>query len=242
MGKRYGCAVWGCGWVASGHINAYLKHPDCAVVALGSRRAESIARKQAEFGIETAAYTDFEQLLADDRVDIVSICTPNALHAAEAIRAAQAGKHLFIEKPVAIRAEELPALCAAVAKARVRSLVGFVLRFNPLVNLQRKLVADGELGKVFLLNVDYWFGRERLGWMKEREATGGACEFLLVRRFGRADGRGERWTALLGTRGKPRAGERFDLGALRVTLVERAIEIYRDCAAHLYAERATALL
>ena len=172
--NRFGCAVWGCGWVASGHINAYLQHPDCEVVALGSRRAESAKTKQSEFGIETAVYTDFADLLADERVDIISLCTPNYLHPGETVRAAKAGKHLFIEKPVATTAEELQGMCQVVAETGIRTLVGFVLRFNPLVRLQRKLVAEGELGRVFLLNVDYWFGRERPGWMRDGGATGGA--------------------------------------------------------------------
>ena len=165
-------ASWGCGWVASGHINAYLQHPDCDLIALGSRREESVRAKQAEFGIDTAVYTDFDELLEDDRIDMVSICTPNFLHASETIRAAQAGKHIFIEKPIATTPEDIADMCDAVEQAGVRTLVGFVLRFNPLVKLQRKLVAEGELGKVFLLNVDYWFGRERPGWMAEKEATG----------------------------------------------------------------------
>ena len=176
--QRYGCAVWGCGWVASGHINAYLKHPRCDVVALGSRRAESVEAKQAEFGIETARYTDFDVLLEDDRVDVISLCTPNYLHPSETIRAAKAGKHVFIEKPVATHLDDLRDMCEAVDAADVQTLVGFVLRFNPMAKLQRKLVADGELGKVFLLNVDYWYGRERPGWMAEKEPTGGA--FILA--------------------------------------------------------------
>jgi len=172
--RRYGCAVWGCGWVASGHINAYLQHPQCDVIALGSRRQESIAAKQQEFGIETAVYTDFDELLDDDRVDIVSICTPNHQHADETVRAARAGKHIFLEKPIAISVEDIRRMCDVVVETGVKTLVGFVLRFNPLVKLQRRLVADGELGRVFLLNVDYWFGRERLGWMKAKECSGGA--------------------------------------------------------------------
>jgi len=186
--ETYGCAVWGCGWVASGHIRAYLLHPNCEVVALGSRREESVRAKQAEFGIETAVYTDFDKLLADERIDIVSICTPNSLHASETIGAAQAGKHIFIEKPVATNAIDLKAALEAVESAGVRTMVGFVLRFNPLVKLQRKLVAEGELGKVFLANVDYWFGRERPGWMKHKDPTGGAfilagCHSVDVARF-----------------------------------------------------------
>ena len=175
---KYGCAVWGCGWVASGHINAYLKHPDCQVVAIGSRRMESVRAKQAEFGLDCRAYTDFSQILNDDEIDIVSICTPNCQHAQEAMLAAAAGKHVFIEKPIAIEEQDIPKMVTAIEATKVHTLVAFILRFNPLVNLQRKLIAEGELGNVFMTNVDYWFGRERKGWMKHKEQTGGA--FILA--------------------------------------------------------------
>ena len=175
---KFGCAVWGCGRVASGHIRAYLLNPSCEMVALGSRTKESVAKKQKEFSLDTRIYTDFESLLNDDRIDIVSICTPNFLHAKETIAAARAGKHIFIEKPVAISSEELRAAVNAVKDAGVRSMVGFVLRFHKLFQLQRKLVQEGELGRVFLLNVDYWYGRERPGWMRETAKTGGA--FILA--------------------------------------------------------------
>ena len=175
---KYGCAVWGCGWVASGHLNAYLRNPDCEVLSIGSRRMESVMAKQAEFGLDCAAVTDFQDILADDRIDIVSICTPNDRHAEEAMLAAKAGKHVFIEKPIAIREEDVMPLVETVEASGVKSMVGFILRFNKLVNMQRRLVAEGELGRVFMANVDYWFGRERGGWMKHKEQTGGA--FILA--------------------------------------------------------------
>ena len=68
---KFGCAVWGCGWVASGHIAAYLKNPDCQLIGLGSRRAESVQAKIAEFNLyDTVVYRNFEELLNDSRVDI----------------------------------------------------------------------------------------------------------------------------------------------------------------------------
>ncbi|HOG51918.1 MAG TPA: Gfo/Idh/MocA family oxidoreductase [Lentisphaeria bacterium] len=91
---KYGCAVWGCGWVASGHINAYLKHPACEIVGLGSRSLASVEAKQREFGLQCRVYDDFDQILNDPAVDIVSICTPNNQHASEAIRAAGWQAHL----------------------------------------------------------------------------------------------------------------------------------------------------
>ncbi|MCQ2396522.1 MAG: Gfo/Idh/MocA family oxidoreductase [Lentisphaeria bacterium] len=175
---KYGCAVWGCGWVSSGHINAYLRNSDCEVVGIGSRRMESIRAKQSEFGMDCKAYMAFDDILNDDSVDIVSICTPNCQHAEEAIRALQAGKHVFLEKPIAIKEEDIPRLLKAAESSKAHTLVAFILRFNPLVKLQRRLVAEGELGRVFMANTDYWFGRERKGWMKHKEETGGA--FILA--------------------------------------------------------------
>ncbi|MBQ7650199.1 MAG: Gfo/Idh/MocA family oxidoreductase [Victivallales bacterium] len=185
---KYCCAVWGCGWVASGHINAYLKHPDCIVTAIGSRRIESVRAKKAEFGLDCKECTSFQDILNDKEIDIISICTPNCQHAEETILAAQAGKHVFVEKPIAIDENDIPKMIEAVEQNNIRSMVGFILRFNPLVNLQRKLVAEGELGKVFMTNMDYWFGRERKGWMKHKEQTGGAsilagCHSLDMARY-----------------------------------------------------------
>ena len=172
---KFGCAVWGCGWVASGHINAYLQNPDCEFIGLGSRSASSVQAKIAEFSLnDVTVYKSFEEILNDSRVDIVSICTPNDLHASEAMMAAKAGKHIFLEKPAAVSSEELDELVSVVNEYKAKTVMGLVLRFNPLSQLQRRLVMEGELGKVFMANVDYWFGRDRGGWMKEGKRSGGA--------------------------------------------------------------------
>ena len=172
---KFGCALWGCGWVAGGHINAYLKNPDCELIGLGSRRIESVQAKIAEFGLtDITVYPRFEDLLNDSRVDIVSICTPNDLHAEEAILAAKAGKQIFLEKPAAISEEQLDRLTAVLKEYHTKTVMGMVLRFNPLSQMQKRLIAQGELGKVFLTNVDYWFGRDRGSWMREGKRVGGA--------------------------------------------------------------------
>ena len=172
---KFGCALWGCGWVAGGHINAYLKNPDCELIGLGSRRNESVQAKIAEFGLDgITVYPRFEDLLNDSRVDIVSICTPNDLHAEEAILAAKAGKQIFLEKPAAISEAQLDQLTAVLQEYHTKTVMGMVLRFNPLSRMQKRLIAEGELGKVFLTNVDYWFGRDRGSWMREGKRVGGA--------------------------------------------------------------------
>ena len=172
---KYGCALWGCGWVASGHIAAYLKNQDCEFIGLGSRRKESALAKVAEFGLNNITiYNSFEEILSDSRVDVVSICTPNDLHAEEAILAAKAGKQIFLEKPAAVSEEQLDRLTAVISEYKTKTVMGLVLRFNPLSLMQKRLIAEGELGQVLLANVDYWFGRDRGGWMREGKRSGGA--------------------------------------------------------------------
>lgn len=186
---KFGCALWGCGWVAGGHIAAYLKNPDCEFIGLGSRRPESVQKKIAEFGLtDVTVYQDFEELLNDSRVDIVSICTPNDLHAEEAIAAAKAGKQIFLEKPAAVSAEQLDRLTSVLQEYHTKTVMGLVLRFNPLSLLQKRLIAQGELGQIVLANVDYWFGRDRGGWMREGKRSGGAfvlggCHSVDLARF-----------------------------------------------------------
>ena len=107
-------------------------------------------------------------------MDIVSICTPNDLHAEEAILAAKAGKQIFLEKPAAVSEEQLDRLTATLEEYKTKTVMGLVLRFNPLSQMQKRLIAEGELGKVLLCNVDYWFGRDRGGWMREGKRSGGA--------------------------------------------------------------------
>src|SRR5438552_539574 len=100
--ERLGVAIQGAGNVSTAHLRAYLDNPHCEVVAIGSRTIEGAARKVAQLGLDPAQvrlYDDYDALLADRRVDAISICTPPARHALETIKGAQAGKHLLIEKP-----------------------------------------------------------------------------------------------------------------------------------------------
>src|SRR2546428_454511 len=107
-GKRVlGVAIQGAGNVSTEHIRAYQRNPHTEVVAIGSRRQEGARAKAAQMGLDCAIYTDYEALLAHPGVDLVSICTPHDRHAIETIGAARAGKHLLIEKPVAINPRDL---------------------------------------------------------------------------------------------------------------------------------------
>jgi predicted dehydrogenase len=164
---QVGVAIQGAGTVATEHLKAYLRNPYCRVVALGSRTKEGAEAKARQVGLDPGQigiYDDLDDLLVHPRLDALSICTPHARHAQETIAAARAGKHVLIEKPVATSLEDLHAMDAAVAQAGVRSVVSFVLRWNPLVRTARAMIDDGTFGDLIYVQTDYWHNAEQSGY------------------------------------------------------------------------------
>lgn len=154
--KKYGVGVFGIGWVAGEHIKAYTRNPYTEVRALASRRRQSAQAKKDELGLDCDILDDYESMLKRDDIDIIDLCTPNCLHAQETIDAASVGKHVVIEKPIAMNMEELKAVRDAVVKAGVKSQVGFISRWNPHVRSIRSMIDKGGLGEVFYTEVDYY--------------------------------------------------------------------------------------
>ena len=97
--KTYGVGVFGIGWVAGEHIKAYVQNPNMKVVALASRRRASAQSAKDRLGLDCDILDTFDELIQREDIDVIDICSPNVLHAEEAIAAAQAGKHVVIEKP-----------------------------------------------------------------------------------------------------------------------------------------------
>jgi predicted dehydrogenase len=164
---KIGIAIQGAGTVSSGHLRAYLKNPHCQVVAIGSRTKEGAAAKAREVGLDPAKldlYDSIDDLVANPGVDALSICTPHQRHAIDAIVAAQAGKHFLVEKPIAMKHDELHAIDDAVAKAGVKSVCGFVLRYNPMVETAYALSRDGFFGDLLYIQTDYWHNPEQSGY------------------------------------------------------------------------------
>jgi predicted dehydrogenase len=138
--------------------------------------AQAVQKWAGEFGF--ARWTaDWREIVADPRVDVVDITTPNHLHAEMAIAAAQAGKHVYCEKPLALTSAEAARIVAAVEQSGVISLVGFNYLKNPAQAFAQQLIASGELGEItlfrgvfdqdFLANPDVPFS-----WRLERASAG----------------------------------------------------------------------
>jgi UDP-N-acetyl-2-amino-2-deoxyglucuronate dehydrogenase len=152
-----GVAIVGTGWVAGEHIKSFQKVADCHVVGLCSRTPESARARALEAGLgDVKIYVTYEELLADPDVKAVSICTPPNLHPQQTILAAQAGKHILLEKAIANDPQSAGAMLRAVEAAGVKTVVSFVLHWNPEFLWIKRMLAEGTLGRIFYAEADYW--------------------------------------------------------------------------------------
>ena len=159
---KLGVAIHGAGQVAYAHAASWIKNPHAEIVSVTSRQKETAQKLADKFDLKCNVGDDFDAVLADDRVDVVNLSGPNHVHTPQGIAAAEAGKHLLMEKPMCLSMQENRALRDAVAKAGVKSVVSFVLRWNPLIENLKSLLAAGAVGELFYVEVDYWHGLS--GW------------------------------------------------------------------------------
>lgn len=161
-GKVLGAAIFGAGWVAGEHARAYEACERTRLVAIGSRK-EASARKCAEYAGVPEAYvtTDYQDLLDHPEVHIISITTPPDLHPELTIRAAKTGKHVCIEKPIALDWPSCLEMQKAVTEAGVKSIVSFCLHWNPSLINTRALLDSGAIGEPYYVEVDYWHGMKK---------------------------------------------------------------------------------
>lgn len=174
--KKFKVGVVGTGWVSGEHMSAYDINPHTEVVAVCGRTKESAERKLNEYGFSAKIYTDFEEMLKSEEIDIVSICTPNHLHPAETIIAAEYKKHILLEKPVALNEKDLNRMIETVKKNGIKTLVSFVLHWNPLLITLNKLLKDDTIGEIYYGEVDYFHGigpwYKQYNWNVKKEIGG----------------------------------------------------------------------
>lgn len=183
MKERLGVLVHGAGWVSGQHLAAWKANPYADVVAVSSRSSASARRRVAEAGLEgVSVHDDFEEALGVEGVDVVSICTPQHVHCENVLTAAAAGKHMVIEKPVGMTLDELRAMREAVRKAGVKTISSFVLRFNPLFQTLKGMIADDAFGDVYHVEVDYYSHNASWwpGWEEGRRKDLGGSALLVA--------------------------------------------------------------
>jgi len=175
MTETLGVAIIGCGGISRSHAEA-IRQVDgvhlAAAVDVVAQRAEALA---AEYGAPRA-YATYEDALSDPSVDAVIICLPHHLHADAAIAAAEAGRHILCEKPMAITLSEVDAMLEAAQAAGVTLMVGQVLRFREANTLARRTLSEGKIGQPrHLIRRRYHYMRSYPSalWATEPEKTGG---------------------------------------------------------------------
>ncbi|MBL8134454.1 MAG: Gfo/Idh/MocA family oxidoreductase [Anaerolineae bacterium] len=153
------------------------------IVGVATTRRESAQKAAAEIGC--GFYTDdFRELLAHPEVAIIDCCTPNASHQTILTAAAEAGKHLYCEKPLAMGMADGRSIVAAAERAGVQTQLTFNFRFFPAVQRARQLMQDGFLGRVFSFRGRYYRSSyidpaKPLSWrLRKAEAGGGALADL----------------------------------------------------------------
>ncbi len=170
--------IVGYGWAATAHIDAFKEVNGAEVHAICSRREHDPADLEAQHGIPLRAYTNFADMLADPEIGAIDICTPPSLHAELAIQAADAGKHVLIEKPIAMSLEDCLRIEEALKRNNVQGGVCFECRYSKHFTLVRSLIDQGLLGDIHYAEVDYfhgigpWYGQ--FPWNVKKEHGGSA--------------------------------------------------------------------
>ena len=147
MDGRLRVAVLGAGYIAAYHAHAVRAHPRADLVMAANWRPESLAALARANSIERTT-TEWRDVAVAADLDAVVIATPNSLHAEQAITCLEAGKHVMVEKPMAIDVDEADAMIAAAERTERRLMVAHCWRFHPDVQALRGRIASGGLGTV----------------------------------------------------------------------------------------------
>ena len=150
--------VLGTGWIATKFCTALAKHTTQQVTAVGSRTVEGARRFATAVGAPRwhGSYAD---LVADPEVDVVYVATPHPFHQADALLAIEAGRHVLIEKPMGINAEQARVVAMAARAAGVFCAEALWSLFTPKFDVIAQLLADGVLGEISSVQADIgeWF-------------------------------------------------------------------------------------
>lgn len=144
----------GAGGISGAHLRAYQQFPDKVELVAVCDIHESAARKRASEAQVEAIYTDPDKMLREAALDAVDICTIHDQHAPLAIAAAEAGKHVLVEKPMACSMQECRAMVDAAEKAGVTLMVAQDQRYRPSYQGVKRLIDEGELGRIQAVRFD----------------------------------------------------------------------------------------
>jgi UDP-N-acetyl-2-amino-2-deoxyglucuronate dehydrogenase len=181
--KALGVGLVGTGWAAEKYVHAFTRL-GVRVEAICSRSPEKAGALASRYGLhETTSTSDPRRLVENDRVDLVVVASPSHLHAEQTVLAATHGKHVIVEKPVALTAADFDRVAHTITAAGVSSATGFVQRAGLYQQRVKQCIVSGFLGDLFYVDVGYVSYQPSSSfrdrpWMRSREMAGDS--FLLT--------------------------------------------------------------
>jgi len=175
--KTIGIGIIGSGGIAQGaHMPGYkaLESEGVRIVAVADAMAATAKAAADKFDVPHQ-FTDYRDMLALDEVDAVSVCTPNFLHKQPTIDALNAGKHVLVEKPLAMNAQEGREMVAAAKKSGKKFQVGFMTRFSGQAQALKRFIDAGDMGEIYYARAQALRRRGIPGWgvFIEKDKQGG---------------------------------------------------------------------
>ena len=177
MDKTIQFAIYGCGMIANIHAAALEKTENAVLVGAGDIKKEFARKFSQKYGVRL--FESFDEIISDDNIDAVCLCTPNGTHAELAVEALSKGKNVVLEKPMATTLEDCDKIIEACKKSKGKLMVISQFRTSEDVIKAKKIVESGALGKVVLCDLymkyyrseDYFKG----SWKGTKEMDGGGA-------------------------------------------------------------------
>jgi predicted dehydrogenase len=189
--RKFGIGMVGYGGIGRVHALAYRAIPffyglpaeTIKIVGVATSKAESAEKAAREIGCEVWT-GDFHDLLKRDDIDVIDCCVPNHMHEEILVAAAQAGKHIYCEKPLSINVAEGQRIVQAAAQAGIKAQMTFNYRFFPAILRARQLIDEGFLGNIFSFRGRYYRSsyidpNKPTSWRLRKDVSGGGALFDL---------------------------------------------------------------
>ena len=176
--RKIRIAIVGCGRIAKNHFASIAKYPnDYVLIAVCDNDKQALSSAQTEH--QVTGYLSLTELLANEQLDAISLCTPSGIHPEQAIEVAEAGIHVISEKPMATRWKDGVDMVKACDKAGVRMFVVKQNRRNTTLQLLKRAMEEGRFGRIYMVNLNVFWTRpqeyyDTAKWRGTWELDGGA--------------------------------------------------------------------
>ena len=176
--RKIKIGIVGCGRISKNHFGSLEKHvDDLELAAICDTDSNALEQHQLQYGVN--AYTELAEMLRREQLDVVSLCTPSGVHAAQTIMSAKSGVHVVTEKPMATRWDDGLRMVKACDEAGVRLFVVKQNRRNATLQLLKRAITEKRFGRIYMVNINVFWSRPQsyydMGkWRGTWEFDGGA--------------------------------------------------------------------